>query len=404
MSQTPTDILKSLNEEQRAQVQGQVRRGRVPASTVLIEEGEADDSLTYVESGELRVDRGGVAIDYSGPGEVIGEMALFGEGLRTASVHVVKDTTILLLDKAGFEVLRAKRNPFAFWIERMALAQLSKRLRRLDALVADLSDGVPSSWIKPPPSMFQRVTALFRKTTLELLTAKHCDVPALLYESPLFKGTPHPFLVQISEELEMRPVAAGTFLCEQGSAGDELFIIARGAVDVLVTTGGGDGAVRVHKLAQVGAGGAVGLSALADGAPRSASCVAVEPTDVLVLSRERWDALRAADHLLGSEVRQAVIRGLSGALAEAATHLVALDRQRSGRPTMSALPASPAPLDEPVAPSPIQIPDQTSSGPVQVFLDPAIGVSRAAPEAFEAPDVPFGALMAACASEVSRGE
>lgn len=400
MSLNPLEFLKTLDPERRNQMRSQVRRATVVAQTVLIEQGEEDDTMMFVEEGELRIDRDGVAIDYSGAGEVIGEMAVFGEGLRSASVHVVRDATLLLLSKAGFDVLRATAHPFAFWVERKALDLLSERLRRLNTLVAELSEGARCAWVKPPPSVFERVSSLFRKVAAEVLTPAHCNVPDLLYDSPIFKGTTHAFLVQISEELELRSVAPGTFLCKQGSVGEELFIVARGAVDVLVTTGGKGSATRVHKLAQVTRGDAIGLSALVDGAPRSASCVAVEQTDVLVLSQARWEALREADNLLGSEVRQAVIRSFSGALAEAAGHLVALKDQRAGRPVVSTLPTLPNGVIE-APPEPIELEDIEPVGPLQLYLDPAIGMRRAEADPSSLPEVSVETLRAACAAEIA---
>lgn len=395
---TAVEALRALVPEHQDQVRAQMRRAKLPPGTPLIDEGEEDDSLIYIESGEVVVKRGGVALDHSGAGEILGEMALFGEGLRTASVEVTRDTSLLMLDKAGFEVLRANANPFAFWLEREALAHLVHRLRRLNAKVSELSTGRPSPWVRPPPSVFERVRSLFKRGPLARQPAA-VDVPQLLFDSPLFKGTTWPFLLQIAEELELRAVDAGTFLCEQGTPGDELYIVVRGLVDVLVATTGEQDEIRVHKLAQVSTGDAIGLSALADGSPRSASCVAVSPTDVLVLSRETWNTLREANHLLGSEVRHALIRGFSRALAEAAGHVVELEHKRSGRPKPPIMPLTPGPLAE-RAERPVAEAEVSYSGPAQVFLDPSIGVAKSAPEAFEAPEPNM--LLAAAAAEMSR--
>lgn len=399
---TAVDVLRSLPADQRDAVRAQMRRAVMPEGTLLIEEGEEDDSLIYVESGNLCVKRQGVAIDYSTSGEILGEMALFGEGVRTASVEVLEETTLLLLDKPGFEVLRSAANPFAFWLEREALGHLAYRLRRLDKVVSELSDGQSSPWVKPPPSVFSRIKSLFSKTAVLGREPFPVDGAQLLYDSPLFQGTTWGFLVEIAERLELRGVEAGHFLCEQGSPGDELYIVARGAVDVLVATGNASGEVRVHKLAQVGPGDAIGLSALADGAPRSASCVAVEPTDVLVLTRAVWDELRAADNLLGSEVRQALIRGFSRALGEAASHVVDLERKRSGRPKAPVMPLTPGPLAEREE-APRGEPELTYTGPVKVFLDPEIGVHSTNPEGEKFVSIePEEVLAAAAAAELSR--
>lgn len=394
---TAIEVLRALAPHHRDQVRAQMRRATLSAGTLLIEEGEEDDALVYIEAGEVVIKRGGVPIDRSGAGELLGEMALFGEGRRTASVELATETTLLFLDQPSFEVLRATANPFAFWIEREALRHLVRRLRRLDARIAALSEGEPSPWVRPPPTVFARIAALFAGAPGVRREPQPVDAVKLLEESRLFAGTPRGFLVAIAEALELRAVDTGTFLCEQGSPGDELYLIARGRVDVLVATGGGK-EVRVHKLAQVGTGDAVGLSALADGAPRAASCVAVSPVDALVLGREAWQGFRDGDHRLGSEVRLAMIRGFSAALAEAAGHVVALEQARAGRPKPPVMPPTPGPLAERDE-APAGTAEPSYSGPVEVFLDPRIGMERPAPEAFHAPEP--HALRAAAAAEIS---
>ncbi|MCO4745398.1 MAG: cyclic nucleotide-binding domain-containing protein [Proteobacteria bacterium] len=405
MSQTPVEVLQSLSPAHRAEVRSHVSRAQVERGAVLIEEGETDQSLLWVEAGRLRIDRESVLIDHSGPGEVLGEMALFSDGKRSATVRVEEDATVLVLDGAGFQALIDAGNPFAYWVERQALGMLAGRLRRLNAKVADLSKGEPSPWFKPPPSVFARIGALFSASDdTPKRVPRLYDVPNLLYTGSLFSGATWAFLVQVADMLQLRPYEAGDFLCEQGSTGDELYVVASGSVDVLVATAEG-AKVHVHKLAQVGPGAAIGLSALADGSPRSASCVVTEPTDVLVLSGERWRTLRDADHRLGSEVRRAVIRGFASALGEAAGHLVSLEHQRSGRPEVPTLP-TPQWTGMP-APERVEIAtiDEEIEGPAQIFIDPNVGVV-AEPAGWDVPELEFGVdlLLASASSEVSLNE
>lgn len=395
MPTTVMELLETLEAEQRSQVLAQVRRGKFTAQTVLIEEGEEDDTLMIVEKGELRIIRSGVPVDTSGPGEMIGEMSLFGDGRRSASVHVMRDCSLLMVDKPAYEVLRALGNPFAFWVERQALRFLANRLRRINAQVGELAQGDVSPWVKPPASVFERIRGLFKNAPKELFPLESWDVGRTLGRSPLFAETPRRLLPEIAKAFEVRTVDAGTFLCEQGQPGDALFMIASGAVDVLITTGRRGRTLRVHRLAQVGEGDAVGLSALADGAPRSASCVAVEATTVFSLSRDQWEALRARDDEIGSEVRRVVIRGFSGALSESAEHLVREQRRRAGRPVVPTLgppSAVPAPSRE-VSTST----DPEGHGPAQIFLDPRIGIRPSNTGTHD-----LGALRAAAAAEISR--
>ena len=74
----------------------------------------------------------------------------------------------------------------------------------------------------------------------------------------------------------------------QGDPGDSLYIIESGSVKiVLPSPGGEEGAI----IATLGRGDFFGELALLDGAPDSATAVAIEPTESLVLRRDRFDEL-----------------------------------------------------------------------------------------------------------------
>jgi tRNA A-37 threonylcarbamoyl transferase component Bud32 len=74
-------------------------RRRIAAGELIVREGERGDRAYIVESGECEVFRAGVdgerAIRRIGPGEVIGELALFTAGPRTASIRALTGMTLL---------------------------------------------------------------------------------------------------------------------------------------------------------------------------------------------------------------------------------------------------------------------------------------------------------------------
>lgn len=79
-----------------------------PTGAQIIREGERGDSLFVILSGKVRVyvsDRGGreMVLDFHGPGDYIGEMALDGKP-RSASVAAVEPTTCSVVTR---ETLRA---------------------------------------------------------------------------------------------------------------------------------------------------------------------------------------------------------------------------------------------------------------------------------------------------------
>lgn len=109
-------------------------------------------------------------------------------------------------------------------------------------------------------------------------------VPAL----PLFGALEARELEQLLAAVRVEEVSDGHEIVRQGDAGNEAFVLARGLLKV-VRREGGDETV----LAQLGPGSIFGEMALLSESPRSASVVALEPAQLLVLARDELE--RAAD-------------------------------------------------------------------------------------------------------------
>ena len=70
-----------------------------------------------------------------------------------------------------------------------------------------------------------------------------------------------------------------------GDAGDELFLIRKGVVRIVLQLEGG----RKYNLTAFGSGDFFGDMAFLDNDPRSADAIAVGPVEVFVISRARFD-------------------------------------------------------------------------------------------------------------------
>ncbi len=84
----------------------------------------------------------------------------------------------------------------------------------------------------------------------------------------------------------------------QGQQGDEIFLVRRGSVQVMLPLEGG----KRHHLATIGRGGFFGELAFLDSGVRSADVEAKEPSDLFVLSRSRFNELARANATLGVQV------------------------------------------------------------------------------------------------------
>jgi len=112
--QVTTDVLDFDLLREIAQ-QGGVRS--YPANAVLINEGDASDSLFIVLSGRVKVysnnaDGKEIVITTHGPGEYVGELALDG-GVRSASVMTLEPTTCSVVSGANMREFVAAHPDFA---------------------------------------------------------------------------------------------------------------------------------------------------------------------------------------------------------------------------------------------------------------------------------------------------
>jgi len=132
----------------------------------------------------------------------------------------------------------------------------------------------------------------------------------------LFAGMDAGSLAAIGRTLRGRRFRRGEVLFHEGDPGDALFVVASGAVKVVVPSEEGEEAI----LATLRRGDFLGELALLDGAPRSASAIALEPTEALALPRDQFLALVARE----APIRDALLASLSTELRRLTTHVAEL--------------------------------------------------------------------------------
>lgn len=110
-----------------------------PRSTVIVNEGDAADSLYVIVSGRIKVyvaDSEGkeIVLLTQGPGEYFGEMIL-DEGPRSASIMTLEKSTFLVVPKADFREFLLRNPQFAVRV----MEKLIRRVRALTASVKSLA-------------------------------------------------------------------------------------------------------------------------------------------------------------------------------------------------------------------------------------------------------------------------
>jgi sulfate permease, SulP family len=160
-------------------------------------------------------------------------------------------------------------------------------------------------------------------TLIAEATAVHvASAPALdLHELELFRGRKPETLREFEAVLEQRALAAGERVFATGDTGDELFLIRRGAVRIVLPLAEG----QTRHLATFRRGAFFGEMAFLDREPRSADAIAERETDLYVLSRARFDAFAEQHPRLAQNLTDGVARALALRLRHTNTEVRGLE-------------------------------------------------------------------------------
>ncbi|MEQ8955988.1 MAG: cyclic nucleotide-binding domain-containing protein [Gammaproteobacteria bacterium] len=102
--------------------------------------------------------------------------------------------------------------------------------------------------------------------------------------SPLFNALPPEQIQHLVPLIDRKTFKAGQILMKQGEAGDSVYIIDKGRVEI-------DDEERHHQVAELGANDVVGEIALLTGETRTATVKALEDVSVWVIRKEEFDEL-----------------------------------------------------------------------------------------------------------------
>ncbi len=130
---------------------------------------------------------------------------------------------------------------------------------------------------------------------------------------PFFSGLDAESLESVGRGMRTRRFRRGEVIFHLGDPGDALFIVMSGAIKIMIPSDAGDEAI----LATLRAGDVFGELAVLDGAPRSATATALEPTETLVLPRAQFRELLATE----PAIRDALLASLAGELRRLTNHV-----------------------------------------------------------------------------------
>jgi putative ABC transport system ATP-binding protein len=106
-------------------------------------------------------------------------------------------------------------------------------------------------------------------------------------------------LTRIAETATLRHYEPGEVIIREGDAGNQLFLISEGEVEVLRED---------HEVARLGPAEFFGEAALLSGQPRNATVVATEPVDAYVVDKDELDAAMQHSQRFRQQLRRFFVR------------------------------------------------------------------------------------------------
>ncbi|MDJ1007560.1 MAG: Crp/Fnr family transcriptional regulator [Paracoccaceae bacterium] len=133
-----TGFLSSASEALRTAIEAHGREMRLGAGEVLFEQGDDGDALYAILDGALEIsvvseDGRKLALDVLKPGDLIGEIAFFDPGVRTATATAHEDTRLFRIRNR--DMTEAIRADPALGIDMIHLA--GQRMRWMNSQLAD---------------------------------------------------------------------------------------------------------------------------------------------------------------------------------------------------------------------------------------------------------------------------
>jgi CRP-like cAMP-binding protein len=113
---------------------------------------------------------------------------------------------------------------------------------------------------------------------------------------------------KLIDHTEARRFAAGDVVVREGSSAQELYIVTRGSLEVLVE---GDKAGELRKIASIEPGSVFGEQSFVDGKPRSANVRAVSDGEIRSLTLAAFEVLAAKEPALARMILFDLARILS---------------------------------------------------------------------------------------------
>ena len=240
-----TEIFHEIDPTALPDLAAQLEELQLETGETLFRQGDPSHAVYLIVSGQVSLLEAAPGHPEKvrkqrGPGQVVGELALWTSGFHLATARTLSPVRALKLTREGFERFAQDHPEAVEAVDRFVALQLRKN---------------------------------------RLVVA--------LEVSGMFGDLREPTLRELEAELESEWIEAGTTLFRQGDAGDSLYLVVSGRLRVSVGLTDEDARV----VSELGCGETAGEMALIDGKPRSATVVATRDSHLAKLSKDAFARL-----------------------------------------------------------------------------------------------------------------
>lgn len=145
------------------------------------------------------------------------------------------------------------------------------------------------------------------------------EICEMIADSRLFMDLDWKDIEALAGYVQCYQVSAGTIIFKEGDPGSYMCLLVKGEVEIFKCDQEG----KPHRIVQIQRGKTVGEMSIVDGEPRSATCIASQPSVLLLLTKDSYNRMIhdrpvLAVHIL-SKLAKLVsqrLRGVSGQLVE----------------------------------------------------------------------------------------
>ncbi len=259
---------------------------------ILFHQEDRGDAMYLVCRGSVSVQVDGIEVNRMGAGDCIGEMSILDGAPRSAACIAEENTELLRISDRDYETIVKSQTSVALAVLRTLAGRLRQQTAktmnqdRRGGLHHNEEKGSAQQSIKtetwPRGVRTDHLNGETVGTESERVLYRLLERVSFLKNVPLFKDVPKNYLVPLAKKASAVKLNGGEILFHQGDHGDAMYVICSGSISVQV-----DGV----KVKRIGIGDCIGEMALLDGAPRSASCVAEEESDLLMISDNEFETI-----------------------------------------------------------------------------------------------------------------